>query len=386
MVIVKLFFLILYAFSFLFKRKKNLWLFGSETGFDGNPKYLYLYILEKHPEICAIWISKRKEECLKLQNRGFKSYYSYSLKGLYFSLRANFYIVSGSLADINFYTSGGAKYVQLWHGIGIKKCLWSNPKSNLNTLPYYIGFVQRPSFYIKPDFILGASSMMNKILAEMLNTDSSKCKSIMYPRCSIFFLEEQQRLEYIKKWESVYMYDLVKWLLAFNKVYIYMPTFRDSNPKFLESQNWDLQILNDELKKNNSVLLIKLHPHMQDNMTFDNFSNMKVLDKKTDIYPILPFTHCLITDYSSIYYDYILMDNKEVLLYIPDLSEYLSKSRELLMDYSENCKGKILNSFEDLLKALSCYNEIDVSSLRHKFWGISIHTTMEDLYRVIKTL
>ena len=86
MVIVKLFFLILYLFSFLFKRKKNLWLFGSETGFDGNPKYLYLYILEKHPEICVIWISKRKEECLKLQKLGLKSYYSYSLKGLYLSL------------------------------------------------------------------------------------------------------------------------------------------------------------------------------------------------------------------------------------------------------------------------------------------------------------
>ena len=56
------------------------------------------------------------------------------------------------------------------------------------------------------------------------------------------------------------------------------------------------------------------------------------------------------------------------------------------MDYSENCKGKILNSFEDLLKALSDYNEVDVSSLRQKFWGNSIHTTMEDLYDVIKTL
>ena len=124
--ILKFLGLAVYYLSFLFPRKRSIWAFGSGTGYDGHSKYLLQYIIDHQPEIRGLWITQRKDEVEPLRKKGIEAYYSYGLKGIFYSLRAGTYIVTGSLADINFYTSGGAKQVQLWHGFGPKKCLWAN--------------------------------------------------------------------------------------------------------------------------------------------------------------------------------------------------------------------------------------------------------------------
>ena len=43
-----------------FPRKKKLWAFGATGGFRDNPKYLYYEVIEKHPEIEPVWITRPK--------------------------------------------------------------------------------------------------------------------------------------------------------------------------------------------------------------------------------------------------------------------------------------------------------------------------------------
>jgi CDP-glycerol glycerophosphotransferase (TagB/SpsB family) len=73
---------------------------------------------------------------------------------------------------------------------------------------------------------------------------------------------------------------------------------------------------------------------------------MKV-DNSWDIYPILPFTDVLITDYSSIYYDYILMKGKRVILFTFDYDKYISE-RELNIEYEKYFIGLRVHSFDQL--------------------------------------
>lgn len=382
-IILKSLSLIIYILSFLFPRNRSIWAFGSETGFDGNSKYFMIDVVEHHPSIRPIWITKRRKEIQSLKQKGLEAYYSFSIKGIIMSLRASKYIVSGSLADINFYTSGGAKYIQLWHGIGIKCCLWNNKNSVFNTKNKIVGFILRPSFYVRPDYILGASSMMNKHLASMFRVNQDVCRSTLYPRCEIFFREKRDIENFVKRWESPEIIEFIEKLKTYKKVFLYMPTFRDNNPEFLEQQKWDLERLDNELKRINGLLIVKLHPHMTSTLRFENYSSITEIKKNIDIYSILAFTHCLITDYSSVLYDYILMNGKEIIRYVPDLDEYISKSRDLLMDYKSNSVGVIASSFEELLSHIGDDLSIDYEWLRERFWGDALKNRLDKLFEEI---
>ena len=70
--------LILYFFSGLKSKKKNLWGFGSLAGqeFRGNSKYLYKYLEKNHKDIEIYWLAKSVEENTKLREQGINSIYA----------------------------------------------------------------------------------------------------------------------------------------------------------------------------------------------------------------------------------------------------------------------------------------------------------------------
>lgn len=76
------------------------------------------------------------------------------------------------------------------------------------------------------------------------------------------------------------------------------------------------------------------------------------MDKDIDIYPLLSSTDVLITDYSSIYYDYILLHNKEVIFYTFDINEYLSECRDFVIDFKTVTPGIHIKNFGELYKII----------------------------------
>ena len=102
-------------------------------------------------------------------------------------------------------------------------------------------------------------------------------------------------------------------------------------------------------------------------------SNIIIVKQQYDIYPILPFIDVLITDYSSIYFDCLLL-RKEFILFPFDIEEYKMGDRELSIDYDADIKGTRISDFKELLdiveKRKDCHlrnNEYD--SLIYDFWG-----------------
>ena len=289
-------------------------------------------------------------------------------------------------ADINFYTSGGAKQVQLWHGFGPKKCLWANIHSSMNKKGRFTGFVKRPAFYVEPDIVLGASEMIDRIYATTFRTDIDRCVDILSPRCVHLRQSEKEILDYIQKWEGQEVLDFIATMKKYKKVLLYMPTYREKNPHFLEQQKWDIDALNNTLKHEDALLIVKLHPHMKHDLNFDGLSNIVEMDKNLDLYPILPFTDTLITDYSSVYVDYILMDNKQIILYIPDKEDYKRNSRDLWEDFDDTYRGVVAMNFHELLKAISSDEHQDYSAERTLIWADSIHRGTDELVKAINNL
>lgn len=161
---------------------------------------------------------------------------------------------------------------------------------------------------------------------------------------------------------------------SFSKVLLWMPTFRQhkSGTRNDSAQNLplgipilysaaDLEKLNNLLKSLNYLLVLKLHPSQDKSyLNIESLSNLVILEdtylKEKDIklYEFVGQTDALITDYSSIYYDYLLL-NKPIGLTIDDLDSY--KLGFVYKDIEDYLVGEKMSNLQDLVTFVENLNQ-----------------------------
>ncbi len=338
---------LLRGLTYLVPRNKKIWLFGNGfNSFSDNSKYLFFYTIENCSKIRSIWISRNKQIVFHLNSRGFESYYKWSLKGIYYSLIGGIYFYSNELSDISLWLSGGAITVNLWHGTPIKKI-------KFDVIVYNTNDVLRKIRYIKPDYILSTSKKVSKIFSSAFRVPENHFLELGYPRNEILLKTKDEVLSFIDSYESEEIKSLVKKIELYDKAYVYMPTFRDKRSNFIDESNIDFNSLNSVLKQKNSLFIMKLHNNTKGLIDLGKYENILLISNNIDIYPLLPFTDSLITDYSSIYFDYKLM-KKEVILFCFDKERYLSEDRDMYFNYDDIIKNELIASnFEELLNLIN---------------------------------
>ncbi len=342
--------------SFLFPRNKNIWVFGNVSGaFNDNVKYLFIHIAESHPELRAIWIANDKSVIEYIKSKGFEAYYKYSVKGIYYSLRGKFYFFFTYPSNINLWTSGGAVRVNLWHGVPIKKIefdLKNRPACNLSLKSRFL----LPERYMRYHYVLSTSQKVSELFSSAFRVNTLRCLEYGYPRNEILLYSEEKLMAFVNKYEPIQTKKLIQDIQQYKKVFVYMPTWRDDGRDFIQVAGLDFNVLNTIMKNNNFCLILKLHHMTKLPIGFESNKNIVLLHHKSDIYPILPFTDCLITDYSSIYFDYKLMQ-KEVILFPFDQEEYLQKDREMYYSYDLVTENQpVAHDFKELLVLIQSDN------------------------------
>ncbi len=136
-----------------------------------------------------------------------------------------------------------------------------------------------------------------------------------------------------------------------------MPTYRygdEINPILKE----DLKEINQKLVDNNVIFHIKPHfASLSEWEIIDNFSNFIIIDAKEDVYESLLTTDLLVTDYSSVFFDFLLT-NKPVLFFPYDLEKYENPERGFTMSFEEHTPGdKVFNTSDLINKILSIKND-----------------------------
>lgn len=172
----QIFLLPVYALSFLIPKNKKIWLFGSSFGyrFAENPRYLYLYTCQNQGDkIQAIWITHNKQIVDFLKKEGYRVYYKYSIKGMWYELRASVYIFDNYSKDISFWLSGGSIKINLWHGSGNKKSNFDNVFDTVrhpkNKYEKWKTFLRRLSDEKPYHYTLTTSEAIDRVLLEDLN-------------------------------------------------------------------------------------------------------------------------------------------------------------------------------------------------------------------------
>lgn len=336
----QVFLLPIYWLSFITIRSKKIYLFGSSFGnrFADNPKYLYLYAAQhKKDTVRPIWISHKKDIVDMLRDNNYEAYYYKSLKGIWYCLRAKYYIFDNYSKDISFWLSGGAKKINLWHGTGNKKINYDN-KFDLVRHPRNwwdrFRFALRRMSDEKPShYVLATSELMGDIFASAFRVPRNHIIVDGYPRNDVLFELCKIKQLYSQKEKDVINY-IQQLKRQGNKIIIYMPTFRDSETKFFDVM--DLKGFNKFLCDNKLFFLTKLHPKSNLKIKFDEIQYSNIFNVSTDVdpYTILGLVDMLTTDYSSVYTDFLLL-NKPSVLFTYDLEEYSRDTRECYFEYDE---------------------------------------------------
>ena len=361
----------------LLPRNRFIWAFSATGGFRDNPKYLYCEVITHHPEIKAVWITHNRDDVNLLRKIGMPVYYWSSFKGLYYALVSGVYVVDHSTSSINRLFDGGAFYVNLWHGCGIKKIRWQDPEGFVRQYHLKDASEMRKSLRFRiltydtlghrPDLLLAPSNIqLKQFFAPMMDVSEKNCVVGVYPRSKLMIEGREATLNYIRKYEPDETLAFVDKLSEFHKTYIYMPTWRNDGRDFIEQIGADWQQLNNLMMKNNSLFILKFHPFTNiDIKGISQFSNICIYPQNCDVYTLLPFIDCLITDYSSIYTDFLMM-NKEIILFVFDYKEYVEGSYGL-HEYDKYYVGKRAFDFNHLLKTIESGEDCHVPKEQYDF-------------------
>ena len=235
--------------------------------------------------------------------------------------------------------------VQLWHGPGAFKTFGFSrvDRSKMNN---------KYTMHRNYTKAIVTSDKIRWCYAEGFGMDIKNVKATGFPRTDCFF--DKKYVSSIKK----SFYDEYKEFKN-KKIILFAPTYRGVNlaKATYDFDKIDFDKMYNELK-DDYILIVKWHPAIYDKIKLGkikiDYSKYKdfIYDfsDKRDINDILLITDILITDYSSVIFDYFLL-NKPVIYYTYDLEEY-KKERGLYYPFENYVYGEITKNTNELIKAI----------------------------------
>jgi len=330
-IIKRLFYFII---GLLPKNKKKI-VMESGPEFSDNAKALYDYLKKtREGKYKYIWLVDRPEKFKKL---GIKDTIFLNVNKpvslMYiFHIATSYYLFSGN-REIRWVDLNKQKVINLTHGLPFK--------SSKGLLPADHTF----------NYLLSSSENISPYMADEFITDVSKCFVSGMPRNDIMFKKDKNVSKLIKNYD---------------KFIIWLPTYKkhkdvkdldyslDKNVIPLLKKE-ELQELNDYLKKANILLMLKFHPaeDLSDlkEMEYSHlklWKNEELIERDISLYSLLGQSDALITDYSSVYADYLLMD-KPIAFIQDNLNSFLDKRGFVFTDIEKYTVGEKIQTKEELI-------------------------------------
>ena len=331
---------------------------GRDDGlFTDNAKYFFCWLAMQRNEKCdATFLSDRPEVVAALRAVGVNALRCSSPAAWLLLLRAGTLVLDGVDArPVRKALYAGARVIQIWHGIPLKEIELPLFNRRLQELSLPLRVVQRIQ-----KFIIGRYPVYDILVCTsdaMKATVFSRCfraheiVATGYPRNDIFWSETPEHNSLIRiNVDDAALNRIRSHQRKIGKVILYMPTFRGEGLEAPREWGLDLEALAAFGAEHQMLIVLKLHP-LVGNALIDLPEGVLLLDSQSDAYPLLRFTDLLITDYSSVYFDYLLL-NRPVVFFPFDYDSYVSSDRSLLFDYGAVTPGPCVMTNGHLLEAL----------------------------------
>ena len=335
-------------------RSAEQWVFGSWGGyrFADNAAAFFRFCNDEFGErIKLTWISRDRSIVREVRASGYVAHWLWSPAGIAACLRAELHVYDCFAKDTNFWLSRGAKRVCLWSGVPLKvfERDIDNPRSRYyrlfhGLLPerWFLG-VMMPWHLVRAELIIAPSAETAEITRRAFAVAADRVVITGYPRNDSIVSGSRAGVER----DSRLPEGFVSAAAQGEAVFLYLPTFRDSKASYMAIDWQELEAL---LARINARFFFKMHP-MDETQTPVGSDRIVKLPQETDVYELLAHTDALISDYSSIIFDYMLVD-RPIVYYTPDLEDFVSGSRSLNFDPADVAVGPMCSNFEELCAAL----------------------------------
>lgn len=322
----------------------HIWLFSStdNSHYNYNSRYLFEYVKENLPKITPLFVINDPELRNSLSSKYGKQYFieTESIQGIRQALSAGVWFTSAGLPAYGTGLHKKRLIINLWHGVPLKKIALLDPNLKKAARIYF-----KKIFSENYTCILTTSHELIPLMARSFAVSEDKIKVWGQPRNDGLFQKNDCR---------EILGQLFPDLPEYTKTVLYAPTFRDyGQVQLFPFKDFDQKQLEAFLNEKNMLLFIRTHVAEQGSAAPYLGKRIRFLgnEQAEDVTGILNIFDCLITDYSSIYIDYLLTDKP--MIFLPyDRQQYLD-GRGMNFDYDDVTPGPKPETFNDFLDALS---------------------------------
>lgn len=319
-------------------------LFVGKIGGMCNVKYTFMQSLCEDYGFLPEFLPATKNELILLHGAGLPAVHGLRQSELntYACIVIEDFQVKTALHNL---CSSAVPIIQLWHGVPLKKIGFPELASAVNMTPEKAAYLaeQYSGYAAVP---VTSQWMKETLFAKAFRADDFPV--LGFARNDIL-LRPPTRNDMLGVDQNAYA-KLKQHKKHGGKVVIYMPTFRDTHTGETLDDILHLDLLNTFCAKNNILFLLKVHPNIRLQSSL-MYSHIHVYESEFDAYALLPMVDALITDYSSIYFDFLFLD-RPIIFYAYDKEKYLSKDREMFFEYESMTPGMHVRTHEELLAAM----------------------------------
>lgn len=344
------------------KRRDWITVIGRQHGrFLDNAKYFYLAATSDHPDLQIAFVSQYPAVAAAIRANHLRVLRYPSWQAVWYLARCGTAVVDSTDWDRHFrgFLLLRASIVQLWHGVGAKRIeldRWHHETGPFAFASHaamvavrlavyrftrrrvtYAAVAASSSFYRDAVFQF-AFSAKNFPVTGYPRNDFAQSLSGVYRELAWFNVDARIRQQ------------LPTWQERKRKLVLFAPTFRDSGAAPMLVTPRTAQALDSFAEEHGVEFLFKFHPSER-NASRIKGRHIHLCAAESDVYPLMPCLAALVTDYSSIATDFLLID-KPLLYLIPDQDDYTRKDRQLQFDPNTMMPGPVAATCDALLSAL----------------------------------
>jgi len=332
---ISVFKLLFWGASKLQPKKKTV-VFESFYGkqFSCNPRGIYEYMKENHPEYTLIWSVKKGHEA-PFNDKNIYYIHRLSLKWIFAMARAEYWVVNSRL-PLWVPKPDHTTYLQTWHGTPLKRLAMDMGEVHIpgtNTKKYKKDFMKEASNW---DYLISPNAYSTEIFTRAFQFQKTMIES-GYPRND--FLHNQNNEETKRALKQKLNLPLDK------KLILYAPTWRDDQFYKKGQYKFDLDLDLHELRASigdEYIIILRMHYLVAENFDLGPYEGFVYdFSHYEDIRDLYMISDLLITDYSSVFFDYANL-KRPMLFYVPDIETYRDKLRGFYFNFEQEAPGPLV--------------------------------------------
>ena len=336
--------------------KKSIIVVGARDGqaMDWESKYLYLHLIDHLKEVPfeVYWVTKNKKVYEELKTAEMPVLLLYTWAAIKKVAQARFAVVSASLSDIDGSLISGAKVIQTFHGLPIRRLANSyyafqvEKASGLRRLMNQgIAWLYRTLNRQKFTYILAPSVEWSPVWEKTFAIAPSQVKVTGMPRDDELYIPSDGDSDYVKPGE---------------KLILYLPTHRSGYGSSYEkidtlftNTDFDLAFFDKFLEDQDAHMIVKghyLHGSLDSLEQLLSHSERIHICTEEDVIPILKASDLLLTDYCNIFHNYLHLDRPMVFAAF-DLEEY-TEQIGFIVDFESYVPGPVCHDWKTVCQEI----------------------------------